>query len=65
LKNFFELKILRFGFRPSFFPFTELSAEVNVNYEIPDGKIVFGVGDKWLEICGCGATHPNIPKSAI
>ncbi|MDR2780875.1 MAG: phenylalanine--tRNA ligase subunit alpha [Holosporaceae bacterium] len=62
LKRFFEVESLRIRFRPSFFPFTEPSAEVDVNYEIRDGKMVFGVGDKWLEICGCGTCHPNVLK---
>ena len=35
-------------FRPSHFPFTEPSAEVDIGYEIKDGKIVIGEGDKWL-----------------
>jgi phenylalanyl-tRNA synthetase alpha chain len=63
LRKFFEVKSLRLRFRPSFFPFTEPSAEVDINYEIRDGKIVFGVGNKWLEICGCGTIHPNVLKS--
>jgi phenylalanyl-tRNA synthetase alpha chain len=62
LKKFFEVKNVRLRFRPSFFPFTEPSAEVDINYEIRNGKIVFGAGDKWLEVCGCGTTHPNVLK---
>jgi phenylalanyl-tRNA synthetase alpha chain len=62
LKKFFEVKNLRLRLRPSFFPFTEPSAEADINYEIQNGKIVFGVGEKWLEICGCGAIHPNVLK---
>ena len=38
-------------FRPSHFPFTEPSAEVDIGYELKDGKII-GEGDKWLEILG-------------
>jgi phenylalanyl-tRNA synthetase alpha chain len=63
LKKFFEVKNLQIRFRPSFFPFTEPSAEVDMNYEIRNGKIVFGVGDKWLELGGCGIIHPNVLKS--
>ncbi|MDR2268295.1 MAG: phenylalanine--tRNA ligase subunit alpha [Holosporaceae bacterium] len=63
LKKFFEVKELQIRFRPSFFPFTEPSAEVDVNYEIKNGKMVFGAGNKWLEICGCGTIHPNVLKS--
>ena len=41
-------------FRPSHFPFTEPSAEVDIGYKIVDNKIVVGEGEKWLEILGCG-----------
>jgi phenylalanyl-tRNA synthetase alpha chain len=60
LKRFFAVNDLEIRFRPSFFPFTEPSAEVDINYELQDGKIVFGVGKKWLEICGCGVIHPSV-----
>ena len=43
---------------------TEPSAEVDIGYEIKDGKIVIGEGDKWLEILGCGMVHPNVLKNA-
>ncbi|MDR2067552.1 MAG: phenylalanine--tRNA ligase subunit alpha [Holosporaceae bacterium] len=60
LKKFFAVKDLSIRLRPSFFPFTEPSAEVDLNYEIKNGEIVFGRGDKWLEICGGGVVHPNV-----
>ncbi|MDR1375307.1 MAG: phenylalanine--tRNA ligase subunit alpha [Holosporaceae bacterium] len=60
LKKFFAVKDLSIRLRPSFFPFTEPSAEVDVSYGIKDGEMVFGCGDKWLEICGCGVVHPNV-----
>ena len=50
-------------FRPSHFPFTEPSAEVDIGYEIKNGKIIIGEGDKWLEILGCGMVHPNVLKN--
>jgi phenylalanyl-tRNA synthetase alpha chain len=62
IKKFFGVKDLQMRFRPSFFPFTEPSAEIDINYEIRDGKMIFGVGDKWLEIGGCGVVHPNVLK---
>ncbi|MDR3179575.1 MAG: phenylalanine--tRNA ligase subunit alpha [Holosporaceae bacterium] len=62
LKKFFAAPNLSVRFRPSFFPFTEPSAEVDMNYEIKDGKMVFGSGDKWLEIGGAGMVHPNVLK---
>ena len=51
-------------FRPSHFPFTEPSAEVDIGYRIENKKIVIGEGDKWLEILGCGMVHPNVLKNA-
>jgi phenylalanyl-tRNA synthetase alpha chain len=62
LKKFFEAKDLSIRLRPSFFPFTEPSAEVDVNYDIKNGQMIFGGGDKWLEISGCGVVHPNVLK---
>ena len=50
-------------FRPSYFPFTEPSAEVDIGYEIKDGKIIIGEGNQWLEILGCGMVHPNVLKN--
>jgi phenylalanyl-tRNA synthetase alpha chain len=63
IKEFFEVKKIKMRFRPSHFPFTEPSAEVDIGYEIRDGKIVIGEGDKWLEILGCGMVHPNVLKN--
>jgi len=63
LKKFFNLEKLSVRFRPSFFPFTEPSAEVDINYSIVKGKMIFGTGDKWLEIGGCGVSHPNVLKA--
>jgi phenylalanyl-tRNA synthetase alpha chain len=63
IKEFFEVDKIRMRFRPSHFPFTEPSAEVDIGYEIKDGKIVIGEGDKWLEILGCGMVHPNVLKN--
>ena len=63
IKEFFEVNKINMRFRPSHFPFTEPSAEVDIGYEIKDGKIVIGEGDKWLEILGCGMVHPNVLKN--
>ena len=60
IKEFFEVEKIKMRFRPSHFPFTEPSAEVDIGYEIKDGKIVIGEGDQWLEILGCGMVHPNV-----
>jgi len=63
IKEFFELDKIRMRFRPSHFPFTEPSAEVDIGYEMKDGKIVIGEGDQWLEILGCGMVHPNVLRN--
>ncbi len=63
IKEFFEVKKIKMRFRPSHFPFTEPSAEVDIGYEVRDGKIIIGEGDKWLEILGCGMVHPNVLKN--
>jgi len=51
LQNYFETEDLQVRFRPSFFPFTEPSAEMDMSW-----------GDRWLEIGGCGMVHPNVLK---
>ena len=63
IKEFFEVKNVKMRFRPSHFPFTEPSAEVDIGYTIENDKIVIGEGDKWLEILGCGMVHPNVLKN--
>ena len=63
IKEFFEVEKIKMRFRPSHFPFTEPSAEVDIGYELKDGKIIIGEGDKWLEILGCGMVHPNVLKN--
>ncbi len=63
IKEFFEVDKIKMRFRPSHFPFTEPSAEVDIGYEMRDGKIVIGKGDQWLEILGCGMVHPNVLKN--
>ena len=63
IKEFFEVEKIKMRFRPSHFPFTEPSAEVDIGYEIKDGKIIIGEGNQWLEILGCGMVHPNVLKN--
>ena len=48
IKEFFEIDKIKMRFRPSHFPFTEPSAEVDIGYKIKDGKIIIGEGDQWL-----------------
>jgi phenylalanyl-tRNA synthetase alpha chain len=49
-------------FRPSFFPFTEPSLEVDIQCRRDKNEIRFGEGEDWLEILGCGMVHPNVLK---
>jgi len=63
VKKFFEVEKVKIRFRPSHFPFTEPSAEVDIGYKIQNGQIKIGEGDKWLEILGCGMVHPNVLKN--
>ena len=63
IKEFFEVKDIQMRFRPSHFPFTEPSAEVDIGYRIENERIVIGEGDKWLEILGCGMVHPNVLRN--
>jgi phenylalanyl-tRNA synthetase alpha chain len=59
-KTFFEVEQVKMRFRPSFFPFTEPSLEVDIQCRREKGEIRFGEGDDWLEILGCGMVHPNV-----
>jgi phenylalanyl-tRNA synthetase alpha chain len=62
-KAFFEVEDVKMRFRPSFFPFTEPSAEVDIQCSRKGGEIRFGEGDDWLEILGCGMVHPNVLRN--
>lgn len=63
LKEFFEVENLETRFRPSFFPFTEPSAEFDIGYSKKDGKIKIGSNENFLEILGCGMVHPQVLKN--
>ncbi|CAI06582.1 phenylalanine--tRNA ligase subunit alpha [Aromatoleum aromaticum] len=54
LRKFFETEELQVRFRPSFFPFTEPSAEIDVAF------MSGALKGRWLEIAGCGMVHPNV-----
>jgi phenylalanyl-tRNA synthetase alpha chain len=62
-KAFFEVDRVGMRFRPSFFPFTEPSLEVDIQCRRDKGEIRFGEGDDWMEILGCGMVHPNVLKN--
>ncbi|MAV82992.1 MAG: phenylalanine--tRNA ligase subunit alpha [Pelagibacteraceae bacterium] len=59
-KDFFQINDLKTRFRPSYFPFTEPSAEMDIAYSVVDNQIKLGEGDKWLEILGCGMVNPKV-----
>ena len=60
LKAFFEIDQVKMRFRPSFFPFTEPSLEVDVQCRFEKNEVRVGEGDRWLEILGCGMVHSNV-----
>jgi phenylalanyl-tRNA synthetase alpha chain len=63
-KTFFEVDDVTMRFRPSFFPFTEPSFEVDIQCDRSSGPIVkFGEGTDWMEILGCGMVHPNVLRA--
>jgi phenylalanyl-tRNA synthetase alpha chain len=60
-KAFFEVPQVKMRFRPSFFPFTEPSLEVDIQCDRSrPGEVRFGEGSDWMEILGCGMVHPNV-----
>jgi phenylalanyl-tRNA synthetase alpha chain len=62
-KAFFEVDRVKMRFRPSFFPFTEPSLEVDIQCTREKGEVRFGEGNDWMEILGCGMVHPNVLKN--
>lgn len=63
-KKFFEIEEVPLRFRPSYFPFTSPSVEVDIKCTKEGGKIVkFGEGNDWCEICGAGMVHPNVIRN--
>jgi phenylalanyl-tRNA synthetase alpha chain len=62
-KAFFEVDDVKMRFRPSFFPFTEPSLEVDIQCRRDKGEVRFGEGEDWLEILGCGMVHPNVMRN--
>jgi phenylalanyl-tRNA synthetase alpha chain len=62
-KAFFEVDEVKMRFRPSFFPFTEPSLEVDIQCRRDKGEVRFGEGEDWMEILGCGMVHPNVLRN--
>jgi phenylalanyl-tRNA synthetase alpha chain len=59
-RAFFGVEDLPLRFRPSFFPFTEPSAEVDIGCSRVGEQLKIGAGSDWLEILGCGMVHPKV-----
>ena len=59
-RAFFDVDDLPVRFRPSYFPFTEPSAEVDIGCSRKGGELKIGAGGDWLEILGCGMVHPQV-----
>jgi len=62
-KAFFEVNQVKMRFRPSFFPFTEPSMEVDIQCRRDNNEVRFGEGNDWMEILGCGMVHPNVLRN--
>ncbi|MBY0427684.1 MAG: phenylalanine--tRNA ligase subunit alpha, partial [Alphaproteobacteria bacterium] len=60
LRAFFRNPDLKVRFRPSYFPFTEPSAEVDIGCSRKNGELKIGEGNDWLEVLGCGMVHPKV-----
>lgn len=63
VKAFFELDEIPVRYRPSYFPFTEPSAELDIGCLKTKNELKIGAGNDWLEILGCGMVHPNVLKA--
>ncbi len=63
VKAFFELDEIPVRYRPSYFPFTEPSAEMDIGCLKTKTELKVGAGSDWLEILGCGMVHPNVLKA--
>ena len=63
LRSFFGIADLPLRFRPSYFPFTEPSAEIDIGCSRKGGELKLGNHGDWLEIGGCGMVHPNVLKN--
>ena len=62
-KAFFEVDSIEMRFRPSFFPFTEPSLEVDLQCDRSGAEVKLGEGNDWMEILGSGMVHPNVLRA--
>jgi len=63
LKAFFERDDIVLRLRPSYFPFTEPSVEIDVGFSIEKGKRVIGGSEGWMEVLGSGMVHPRVIRA--
>ena len=64
LKAFFERDDVAVRMFPSYFPFTEPSADVQVGWKWENGRRVIGGSENWMEVLGSGMVHPNVIRNA-
>lgn len=64
LRAYFGIDNLPVRVRPSYFPFTEPSAEIDIGCRRSGGQLIIGAGDDWLEILGCGMVNPAVLTAA-
>ncbi len=63
ISRFFETEGVGARFRPHHFPFTEPSAEMDIQCDRSGGELKIGQGTDWLEVAGCGMVHPNVLRN--
>ncbi len=63
VRRFFETDTVTTRFRPHHFPFTEPSAEMDVQCDRSGGELRIGTGTDWLEVVGCGMVHPKVLRN--
>src|SRR5437868_8399282 len=63
LKAFFERDDIVLRLRPSYFPFTEPSVEVDVGFALDNGRRVLGGNEGWMELLGSGMVHPRVLRN--
>tara|TARA_E500000075_G_scaffold134021_1_gene149517 strand:- start:6092 stop:7183 length:1092 start_codon:yes stop_codon:yes gene_type:complete len=62
-KAFFEVSEIKMRLRPSYFPFTEPSLEVDIACRKEKNQLIVGEGDEWLEVLGSGMVHPQVLRN--
>ena len=62
-KSFFEVSSIKMRLRPSYFPFTEPSLEVDIACHKENNQLIVGEGEDWLEVLGSGMVHPQVLRN--